>query len=220
LAKKNTDILINILLDRSGSMGGLESDVIGQFNNYIKEQKALPGKALVSLVLFDDRYEEVYLGRDIQEVPELTHDTYYVRGSTAYLDALGRLVKSVDAIKNKPSKVVFVVNTDGYENSSHEFSATQIKEIITERQQNHDWQFVFIGAGIDALQEGTKLGTRAYATFTATPDAAGIFASYDMLNTSTTNYRNSTVSTMDMTNNTIIAPPPKKKKSKTTTPVV
>src|SRR5260221_8193508 len=85
----NGDILINVLLDRSGSMGGKEKDVIGHFNTFIKDQAALPGKAQVSLVLFDDRYEEVYLGRDIKEVPELTNATYFVRGSTALLDAVG-----------------------------------------------------------------------------------------------------------------------------------
>jgi len=222
LAKKNTDILINILLDRSGSMSHLVGDVIGQFNGYIKEQKALPGKASVSLVLFDDRYEEVYLGRDIQEVPELTKEVYYTRGSTAYLDALGRLVKSVDAIKNKPAKVVFVVNTDGYENASREFTAAQIKEIITERQQNHDWQFVFIGAGIDALKEGTSLGTYAASTYTASADSAGVYASYNTLNVSTTNYRNSATPTMDMTNDAIIdtTVAPKKKKKDTTSATV
>jgi hypothetical protein len=199
--KTDNDILINILLDRSGSMGGYEKDVIGHFNAYIDEQKELPGKATVSLVLFDDRYEQVYLGKDIAEVPALTKDTYYVRGSTAYLDALGRLVKSVDALTNKPKKVVFVINTDGYENASREFNRTQIKEIITERTNNHDWQFVFIGAGIDAFESVKDLGFN-FLSVHASPSNAngGVEDSYNNLSRSTTNYRSGVTATMDFTN--------------------
>lgn len=213
------DILINILLDRSGSMGGHESDVIGHYNAYIKEQAALPGKATVSLVLFDSAYEEVYLGKDIKDVPTLTSDTYFVRGITAYLDALGRLIHSVDGLKNKPSKIVFVVNTDGYENASHEFTPDQIKKLITARQKK-DWQFVFIGAGIDALSTGTRLGIRAASTYSTTNDSFGYNSSYTALNSATTSYRRGVgasgqvVNSMNMTTEPEpVVKEPKKKKA-------
>lgn len=212
--KSDNDILINILLDRSGSMAGYETDVIGHYNGYIKEQKELPGKATVSLVIFDDKYQEVYVGKDIKDVPELTKDVYFTRGNTAYLDALGRLVKSVDALKNKPAKVVFVVNTDGYENASRKFTRQQIKEIVTERQSNHDWQFVFIGAGIDAFEAVKDLGYHFTSVMqAAAPSAGGIGQGFDNLSRSTTQYRSDISSTMDMSQE----PEPVKKK-KTTTP--
>lgn len=200
------DILINVLLDRSGSMSHLVNDVIGHYNTYIGQQRGLPGKATVSLVIFDTEYQEVYLGQDINLVPTLTKDTYFARGGTAYLDALGRLIKSVDAIPNKPKKVVFVVNTDGEENSSHEYNAKTIKEMVTERQNNHDWQFVFVGAGIDALKEAAKIGIRNFSTFTTTADAAGMDSSYNTLRSATTDYRSGvgasgqSVNAMIMTN--------------------
>lgn len=192
------DILLNILLDRSGSMGGYEKDVIGHYNSYIKEQAALPGKATVSLVLFDTVYEEVYLGKEIKSVPALNTHTYFVRGGTAYLDALGRLIHSVDGLKNKPKKVVFVVNTDGEENSSHEFTRAQIKELITNRQKQFDWQFVFIGAGIDAFEAVKDLGYASASVLTAAaPQAGGIGQSYNSLRGATTSYRSGETATMD-----------------------
>jgi len=211
----DNDIMINVLLDRSGSMGGLEKDVIGHYNAYIKEQRYLPGRATVSHVLFDDRYEEIYVGKDIKEVPKLTKDTYSVRGSTAYLDAIGKLVNSVDAIKNKPKKVIFVINTDGLENASREFTASKIKEIITERQNNHDWQFVFIGAGFDAIKEGLKYGIPVWTLYSAAAGPQGITDSYTMLSNSTIAYRAGDTVTMDMTTT-----PRKKTTDDTTTPVV
>lgn len=174
--KTNTDILINILLDRSGSMSGKQSDVIGHYNAFIKEQAALPGKAMVSLVLFDDEYRQVYLNKPIGDVPELDNATYYVRGNTALLDAVGKLIASVDGVKDKPNKVLFLINTDGMENASHEYTKAIVKEMVTERQENHDWQFLFIGAGVDAFSEntGAGLGLKSYQTFTGSSSAAGL----------------------------------------------
>ena len=212
------DILINVLLDRSGSMGGLETDVIGHYNQYIKDQREQPGKATVSLVLFDDRYEEVYIGRDINEVPELTKDTYYTRGSTAYLDAIGRLILAVDGIKNKPKKVVFIVNTDGLENSSQEFTFNKIKEMVTERHNNHDWQFVFVGAGLDKTQMERTIsasGFGSYAVASATP--AGMSSTYSHVTRTTSDYRSGNSISLDMGNvNTEEEDIKKKAKVKTT----
>jgi hypothetical protein len=212
---KDTDILINVLLDRSGSMNGLEKDVIGHFNSYIKEQAELPGRAWVSLVLFDDKYEEVYINKRIQDVPKLTPDTYYVRGSTAYLDALGRLIKSIDKLKDLPNKVIFVINTDGYENASKEFTPAKIKEMVEERRAAHDWQFVFIGAGIDAINEASKYGFVASASLGTSSGPAGQSVGYGTLRSSTTNYRTQVSNSMDMTN-TVDAKELDEKKKKTT----
>lgn len=189
--KKDTDILINVLLDRSGSMSGRESDVIGHYNAFIKDQKPLPGRAAVSLVLFDTHYQEVYLGKDIYDVPPLDSSTYYVRGSTALLDALGRLIMSVDGMTNKPNKILFLINTDGYENSSHEYTKAKVKELIKERQDNHDWQFLFIGAGVDAFSEytGAGLGLNSWQTFTSSNTPQGLSNSSNYSNTVTREYR-------------------------------
>lgn len=187
---ENTDILINVLLDRSGSMSGRENDVIGHYNKFIKEQRAIPGKATVSLVIFDTEYEQVYIDRDINEVPTLTRSTYYARGGTALLDAFGRLIQAVDKVKNKPNKVLFIINTDGEENSSREFTKEKIKELVTERQNNHDWQFLFIGAGIDAFsQGGAGIGLAGFQTFTAGGGTVGASNIGQITNSYTTNYR-------------------------------
>ncbi len=192
------DILINILLDRSGSMSSYESEVIGHYNRYIEEQRALPGKARVSLVLFDDRYEEVYLNKNIQDVPKLTADVYNVRGMTAYYDALGKLINSVEQLKDRPNKVVFVINTDGFENASHEFNASKVKELITKHQSKDNWQFSFIGAGIDAISEAKKMGIVLNSVYAAaSPSLGGIGDSYSNLGRTTTNYRTGQTLTMD-----------------------
>jgi len=212
---RNDGLLVNIILDRSGSMAGLENDVIGHFNSYIEELRYLPNDVHVSLFLFDHEYEQVYINRPVKEVPVLSADTYFVRGSTALLDAVGRTIRSVDAIPNKPNKVIFVINTDGYENASKEFTKKQIKADITERQANHDWQFVFIGAGIDAFAEAGGLGIKAYSTLgtASTPD--GIKSGYYNLTNSTVNYANNTSSFMDMTVTTSVEEEEGKKKKVT-----
>lgn len=189
--KTDTDILINVLLDRSGSMSGKEGDVIGNFNSFIKEQRELPGTARVSLVLFDDKYQEVYVDKDIKDVPELDSGTYVIRGNTALLDAVGKLIGSVDSIKDKPNKILFLINTDGFENASREFTRSQIKEMVKERQDNHDWQFLFIGAGVDAFTEstGAGLGLKSWQTFTSSAGKSGMTNISAYSGSYTTNYR-------------------------------
>lgn len=188
-ADENKGILINVLLDRSGSMSGRESDVIGHYNAFIKEQRSIPGEARVSLVIFDTEYEEVYLNKDIHSVPKLTSTTYFPRGGTALLDSLGKLITSVDAIKDKPEKILFVINTDGFENSSREFNRDQIKALVQERTNNHGWEFLFIGAGLDAFAEAQTYGVAAYSTFTGSNTAAGFYNSTQVLNSVTRTMR-------------------------------
>lgn len=148
--KKKNELDVVFLLDRSGSMGGIEEDTIGGYNSYIKEQKDKDIK--ITTVLFDDKYEMINNREDIKNIELLTKKTYYVRGSTALLDAIGKTINYMDKVKNK---VLFIITTDGLENSSKEFSKEQIKEMI---QGHKNFEFMYIGANIDSYSEGSSIG--------------------------------------------------------------
>ena len=143
---------IIFLLDRSGSMYGSEKDTIGGFNSIIKEQKQNEVNAKVTTILFDHGYDILYNRKNLFDVDELTEKEYNVRGSTALLDAIGRTIITMQ--KEISGKVLFVITTDGYENSSVEFTKTQIKNLIT----NSKWEFIFLGADIDSYGEAAKIG--------------------------------------------------------------
>jgi uncharacterized protein YegL len=155
---------IVVVLDRSGSMGAIAGDTIGGFNQFLKEQKKLKGKAKMSLVLFDHEYEPQFHGIDIQEVKDLNDNTFVPRGTTALLDAVGKTINTTySEIKStkksdRPEQVVFVVVTDGYENASREFSREAIFNMITEMKEKDKWQFVFLGADQNAIKEGGQYG--------------------------------------------------------------
>ncbi len=142
------------LIDRSGSMYGSEEDTIGGFNSFIEKERAKGFDTNVTTVLFDHLYEVLYKRKPINEVKKLTGDEYYVRGSTALLDAIGKTITTLD--KEIENKVLFVIMTDGMENSSVEFSKSQIKNMIV----NHKWEFIFIGADIDSYSEASGIGIR------------------------------------------------------------
>lgn len=141
------------LLDRSGSMGGSESDTIGGFNSYIKNNKMKD--YLVTTILFDDKYEELYVQKHISDVKDLTTKEYYVRGCTALLDAIGKTINIMDS-KTK-DKVLFVITTDGLENASHEFTKEKIKEMI---EGHKNYEFMYIGADIDSYSEASNIGIK------------------------------------------------------------
>lgn len=158
---------INVILDRTGSMGSIRDDIIGGFNTFIKEQINLPGKATLSLIQFDtqDPFEVIYNFAPIGFVAELTRETYVPRAGTPLLDAMGRgindLEKSLNGIleeADKPAKVVFVTITDGQENSSREFKRDQIMKMIQEKQERENWQFVFLSADLNSINEALDLG--------------------------------------------------------------
>lgn len=151
--KNEKEMDIVFLLDRSGSMGGLESDTIGGYNSYLRQQRDKNAK--VTTILFDDQYEVLHDRKDINDVKKLTSKEYYVRGCTALLDAIGKTIKSMDLKKTK--KVMFVITTDGYENASREYSKEQIKELI---KGHSNWEFIYIGAGIDSYSEGSSIGIK------------------------------------------------------------
>ena len=161
LEMNRTEIIC--LLDRSGSMQGLEKDTIGGYNAFIQNQAALAGETKITTILFDDTYELIHNGVSAGEAV-LQEKQYFVRGSTALYDAVGRTILDVNnrimksAESENPDTVIFVITTDGYENSSREYTAQMINYMITEQKQQHGWNFLFFGADIDAQTSGSELG--------------------------------------------------------------
>lgn len=164
LAMNNNLTDITIVIDRSGSMQTIKNDTIGGFNTFLKDQQETPGQATFSLHQFDDLFETVIDARPIAEVKPLDSKTYVPRGSTALLDAVGRSINSTGERlakmeeKDRPGKVVFVIITDGEENASKEFTLSKVKSMIKLQQETYKWQFVFLGANIDAVSVGAGLG--------------------------------------------------------------
>ena len=154
---------IVFILDASGSMSGLESDTVGGFNGMIERNREEPGEAVVSTIIFNDKSYVLHDRIDIREVPRLTRRQYRCSGCTALLDAVGGAIKHVDVVQGvlpdgyKADKVLFVITTDGMENASRRFSYAQIKNMI-ERRRKQGWEFLFIGANIDAGAEAEQLG--------------------------------------------------------------
>ena len=151
------------ILDRSGSMSGLESDTIGGFNGMIEKQKKEEGTALVTTILFDDQYEILHDRLALSEVPKMTEKDYTVRGCTALLDAVGRTIRHISSIhkyarpEDVPAHTVFVITTDGMENASQKYSYDAVREMI-EAKKKQGWEFMFIGANIDAAAEAARIG--------------------------------------------------------------
>ncbi|GGA79019.1 vWA domain-containing protein [Ornithinibacillus halotolerans] len=177
---------IIFLLDRSGSMAGLEKDTIGGFNALIKKQCQLEGETLVTTVLFDNYYELLWDGIQAEKV-RLTEEEYFVRGSTALLDAIGKTIVDVNyRITNarpheKPDNVLFVITTDGLENSSKEYRYGKIQEMIRKQQENHGWEFIFLGANIDAAKEASHLGIEVEHAKSFEATSVGVEVMFDTI---------------------------------------
>ncbi len=175
------------ILDRSGSMSGLESDTIGGFNSMLEKQKREPGKAYVTTVLFDSRYELLHDHLMIQEVDPMTQRQYYVRGCTALLDAIGKTIqKIVNIQKNagpsgKAEHVIFVITTDGLENASREYSCGRVKEMIEYQKEKYGWEFLFLGANMDAVKEAGHLGIQPDRAASYINDPDGVRLNYEVL---------------------------------------
>ena len=152
------------ILDRSGSMSGLEQDTIGGFNSLIEKQKREPGKTLVSTVLFDNFSEVIHDRLPLDEVPAMTDREYYVRGCTALLDAVGGAIHHIGNIhkyarkEDVPEKTLFVITTDGMENASHRYDYARVRDMIRRQQEKYGWEFLFLGANIDATAEAKRFG--------------------------------------------------------------
>ena len=163
--KKNLTELV-FIMDRSGSMHGLELDTIGGFNSMIAKQKKVDGECLVSCVLFDNESEVVFDREDINGIPEMTGDDYVPGGCTALIDALGGAIKHIGNVhkyireEDVPEHTVFVIITDGMENASHRFNSARVKSMVKKMEKEHGWEFLYLAANIDAVKTGAGIGIR------------------------------------------------------------
>ena len=186
--KKNNIVDVVFILDRSGSMGGLESDTIGGFNSMLEKQRKIEGKAFITTVLFDDQYELLHDRVNIAKVNNITEKEYFVRGSTALLDAIGKTIAKEKAIQDtlgkneKADKVLFVIITDGLENSSREYNSTTVRKLIETQKEKYGWEFLFLGANIDAIETANTIGINAERAVNYKSDSIGTKKNYDTLN--------------------------------------
>ncbi|MGI6066446.1 MAG: vWA domain-containing protein [Bacillota bacterium] len=175
------------ILDRSGSMSGLESDTIGGYNAMLEKQKKDPGEAVITTVLFDDRYELLHDRINLRGIAPITDKEYYVRGSTALLDAVGITINKIgNALKHtvedeRPEHVMFVITTDGMENSSREFSYEKIRRMIEHQKSKYGWEFIFLGANIDAIATAERFGIEEDRAANYHADSDGILLNYEVI---------------------------------------
>jgi len=178
---------IVFILDRSGSMSGLESDTIGGFNSMIAKQKKVEGEAVISTVLFDDQFEVLHNRVPLELVRPMTGKDYYVSGSTALLDAIGRGIKKIGKVQKytpedfRAEKVIFIITTDGMENASREYSYESIKKMVERQKEMYNWEFIFLGANIDALETAERFGIRRDRAANYHSDGKGTRMNYDVL---------------------------------------
>jgi len=198
MKKELTEIVF--ILDRSGSMSGLESDTIGGYNAMLEKQKAAPGEAIISTVLFDDYIEVLQDRLDIKTVESITNKEYFVRGQTALLDAIGGAINHIGNIhkysleENRPEKTIIIITTDGMENASHQFSYDQVKMMIERQKEKYGWEFIFLGANIDAIEAAKSFGIKADRAANYHSDSTGTQLNYEVLNEAINSFRtNSTI---------------------------
>ncbi len=178
---------IVFILDKSGSMNGLEADTIGGYNSFLEKQKKVEGEAFVSTVLFSDRSEVVHDRVPIGKIEAMNDSQYSVGGCTALLDAIGGAIHHIGNVhkyardEDRPEHTIFVITTDGQENSSCEYSYEKIKKIITKKQEKYNWEFIFLGANMDAIAEAGKLGIQRDHAVRYECDGVGTALNYEVL---------------------------------------
>lgn len=179
---------IVFILDRSGSMSGLEKDTIGGFNSLIDKQKQEKGDAIISTVLFDHEQEVLHDRKDLMNIKPLTEKDYYVRGSTALLDAIGNAIHHIGNVhkyarkEDVPNKTLFIITTDGMENASRKYTYEKVNKMIKRQQEKYNWEFIFLGANIDAIAVASKMGISEERAANFICDEKGTELNYQVLN--------------------------------------
>ncbi len=175
------------ILDRSGSMCGLEGDTIGGFNSLISKQKKEAGEAIISTVLFDDVSEVLHDRVPLDQTPDMTEKEYYVRGCTALLDAVGGAINHIGNVhkyareEDRPEKTLFIITTDGMENASRRYTYEQVKKLVERQKEKYGWEFLFLGANIDAVQTAGQFGIGAERAANYHCDSRGTALNYEVL---------------------------------------
>ena len=186
---------IVFILDRSGSMSGLEKDTIGGFNSMLEKQRREPGDALVSTVLFDNEAEVIHDRAAIADVPNLTDREYFVRGCTALLDAVGGAIHHIGNVhkyarkEDVPEKTLFIITTDGMENASRHYSYDRVRYMIERQKERYGWEFIFLGANIDAAAEAKRFGIDESMATNYHCDDVGTALNYEVISEAITSVR-------------------------------
>lgn len=194
--RKNLTELV-FILDRSGSMSGLESDTIGGFNSMVEKQKKEQGEAIVSTVLFDDTSEVLHDRVKIEDIAPLTDKDYYVRGCTALLDAIGGAIHHIGNVhkyareEDVPEHTLFVITTDGMENASRSYSKERVKQMIERQKAKYGWEFIFLGANIDAVETARSFGISADRAANYNNDSVGTALNYEAISRAISSVRSS-----------------------------
>ena len=192
---KNNITELVFILDRSGSMSGLEGDTIGGFNSLIEKQREQEGECFVSVVLFDNESEVLYDRVKLTNVRKMTRDDYTVRGCTALIDAIGGAIHHIGNIhkyarpEDVPDHTMFVIMTDGMENASRRYSSDKVKQMIQHEKEKYGWEFLFIGANIDAVQTAGRFGIGANRAVNYHADSCGTGVVYEAVNLTVGNMR-------------------------------
>lgn len=186
MRKNLTEVVF--ILDRSGSMSGLETDTIGGFNSMIQKQKRETGQALISTVLFNNYSKVLYDRANVQKIPQMTEADYFVHGCTALLDAIGGAIHHIGNVhkyarpEDVPEHTIFIIMTDGMENASHIYSSDKVKHMIERQKEKYGWEFLFLGANIDAIETAGHFGIDADKAANYQCDGEGTALNYEVLN--------------------------------------
>ena len=200
---KNNITELVFILDRSGSMSGLEDDTIGGFNSMIEKQKKQDGDCYVSTVLFDDESEVLYDRVKLADISKMTDNDYTVRGCTALIDAIGGAIHHIGNIhkyarpEDVPEHTMFIITTDGQENASHRYTSEQVKKMIEHRREKYGWEFLFIGANIDAVETAARYGIDKERAVNYNADSEGTRLNYEVMSETICSFRESRPITAD-----------------------
>lgn len=193
MRKGLTEIIF--ILDRSGSMAGLEGDTIGGYNSMLDRQKKEDGEAIVSTVLFDDRSEVLHDRVSLDKMEHITEQAYYVRGCTALLDAVGGAVKHIATVhryareEDRPEKTLFIITTDGMENASRHYDYEKVRDMVERQKEKYGWEFLFLGANIDAIQVAGRFGIQKEYAVNFECDSEGTRLNYDVVSRAVSSVR-------------------------------